>query len=1642
MTTLVSDTFTGSNGTALNSSNWVSGFTGSAAAAPTIQGNKGRWLTGTGTGYAFATKGVSLRVNTATRQDAEISGTYTPQGETYPEIYIRSSSTIFDRGGNGYCLTLPTNGGDTSLKIRKSVSGSASTISSAAFSVSNGTTYGFRFQVIGTALKGRIWNTSSAEPGTWDISVTDSSVTAAGYIGIAVEPGDAAGNYVDFDNIVVDDVSGNFTLTETGAFAEGLILADTLTLTDTGSFTDALVAAEPTDFTESGSFADALIVDTVIPRHSLRAWIWFSTGWVEITDFVIAEMEARGEYGRQTRFDDVATSTWSMYLRNEDGRFTPGNPNSPYYPNVVKGKGLYVELNYAGVRYPRFWGHITAITIPPITDVKDAKVLIQGADMLTQLQRKTLKSSFVEESRRRALIADGGCDVFSFPPSQVSTDSSIQVAATTFENNGILFPGSTKLGSMYAMAVANGAGNVKSSGTDQSDGVLVEGQLEFTVGDNGFGKQSHPILVCKPQVGFKQMEFFFKVPPGVTTPQSITQTYTIVSGDNWNNVPPRFGLTQQDLALLNPDKYPAAMVIGDVLNVRSETVEADEWVLAALWSGSTEVMRIVLTAKDGKLIVGCRKPGAGFQIVYDSGTIADDKWRKITTDQYGTNGTFTKLNELTTGGPVTGLSADLTQIDTVQIAGRMPLTAASGSQTQCPPVSISGIAFQSEKTGVPSWYVIGAPPANVTAKERFFELCQYAKPINFQFDTAHHPSVVGGLDMSVVRTPTAGRTVLECMQELARSVLGYLWVERETSTVTLRKGPDDLTVIATINLEDDDDATDPVTWKDEIANQPTRVTASCPAGSITVIDQEAENVGLYKDMTIETCAPTVNSAGAVAAKFLSNPGGSLQLRNLAIDLVHSQQPLWDVLLPMLLPAERAIVIDGIPSQIFGYDSAKVQVESWTETYTIDSAKLSFETTPVSSSSSGPILNNFTVTATQGAQNGTTISAEKPSGTANGDLLVAIMTVDNTGSLAGMAAPDSTWTLRGSGADAASGHGKVWTKVATTAEPGSYAFTATGSSGGGSQVLMTDDFTGTNAAPFNVSKWVEGEMRTGAGATIDQNQGFLNPGSNTGYTGRVSVKPNVPDKADIDVRLAFRINSIDSYPSFFLRAYDSTPGDAGQLGRYGYEVRPNDGKTEVRVRKITDYASTQLGTTTFSITPNTNYWLRFQAIGSTIQFKIWPKTSVEPSVWNVSVTDTTYTAAGKVAIACAGGNAAGSVLYIDDVTVTDPNAIAGVPEAKLTLMRIDGAESSDPILAGPEWSAVTGETTDHAAPSLSPASSGLLINHWHMLTNGSSSGGSGGGGGGSASAFSFGMSGFDNASQITAANNWLTNKSLKAVGYWIDSNATVQQDAWGLASGETFGTWSGIIDIAFGGIFPSSGDSWANAASGSYDSRWSTALNKIKTGWGSRPPGNLHLRFAHEMNGNFSTWQVNNANAANFRNAWIRWANLARSIIPGVQLVWSPNYGTSSLTYVDDLWPGNSYVDVVGPDWYNSWPHITDLAGWTAHKLNLQDGNGNPVGIEKWRQYALSKGKPLCIPEWGNPGVDDGGGGGGGDHSYYAEAALAYFKANGGFGAGQVKYAIYFNIGVNGGYPPDYLVWASGTNGTVHQPLTAAVIRGA
>lgn len=85
-----------------------------------------------------------------------------------------------------------------------------------------------------------------------------------------------------------------------------------------------------------------------------------------------------------------------------------------------------------------------------------------------------------------------------------------------------------------------------------------------------------------------------------------------------------------------------------------------------------------------------------------------------------------------------------------------------------------------------------------------------------------------------------------------------------------------------------------------------------------------------------------------------------------------------------------------------------------------------------------------------------------------------------------------------------------------------------------------------------------------------------------------------------------------------------------------------------------------------------------------------------------------------------------------------------------------------------------------------------------------------------------------------------------------------------------------------------------------------------------------LRFAHEMNGDWNSWseQTNGNKPGQFVLAWRHVHDIFTSLgVTNVTWVWSPNIDYSTSTPLQELYPGDAYVDWVGISGYN-WGNIS------------------------------------------------------------------------------------------------------------------------
>ena len=97
------------------------------------------------------------------------------------------------------------NGQNNTIELCKMISGTLTVLNSAAFTITANSFYWIRFRVQGTTLSGKIWADGSGEPGSWTVTTTDSSISAAGGFGL-YSIANATGTVNKFDSFTVTNL--------------------------------------------------------------------------------------------------------------------------------------------------------------------------------------------------------------------------------------------------------------------------------------------------------------------------------------------------------------------------------------------------------------------------------------------------------------------------------------------------------------------------------------------------------------------------------------------------------------------------------------------------------------------------------------------------------------------------------------------------------------------------------------------------------------------------------------------------------------------------------------------------------------------------------------------------------------------------------------------------------------------------------------------------------------------------------------------------------------------------------------------------------------------------------------------------------------------------------------------------------------------------------------------------------------------------------------------------------------------------------------------------------------------------------------------------------------------------------------------
>lgn len=187
------------------------------------------------------------------------------------------------------------------------------------------------------------------------------------------------------------------------------------------------------------------------------------------------------------------------------------------------------------------------------------------------------------------------------------------------------------------------------------------------------------------------------------------------------------------------------------------------------------------------------------------------------------------------------------------------------------------------------------------------------------------------------------------------------------------------------------------------------------------------------------------------------------------------------------------------------------------------------------------------------------------------------------------------------------------------------------------------------------------------------------------------------------------------------------------------------------------------------------------------------------------------------------------------------------------------------------------------------------------------------------------------------------------------------------------------------------------ASGAFDWVWREVAGKLTR----HGLPDAIIRLGWEANGNWFPWAINN-NYAGYKACFRRAVQVMRSVQPRLLIEWPMNrevYASKRSALVQNAYPGNDVVDIIGLSYYDHWPSAGSESVWnTSFKPEL----------DFWVSFARTNGKRLGFGEWGL-GFKRGGGF---DNPLYMQKMYEFFNAN----RSLIAYESYFNCN-----PVDHII---------------------
>lgn len=214
------------------------------------------WTVASGDGQSVSTNEGRITSSSASTFATLGASLLTADGEGLIRFQVASSQNTFGillrfTSTSNYYLARYDGAGN--LAFFKNIGGTKTTVGSYAFAPGSGTFYWMRFHVSGTTISIRSWQDGTTEPGTWNYSTTDTSLSgASGGNKVGLYGFDNFGSGNSFDHFSVDD----------------LVVGGTpVPLSGTLATQDGLSASLSTGFRFTGIVAAAPSLSASLPLH-------------------------------------------------------------------------------------------------------------------------------------------------------------------------------------------------------------------------------------------------------------------------------------------------------------------------------------------------------------------------------------------------------------------------------------------------------------------------------------------------------------------------------------------------------------------------------------------------------------------------------------------------------------------------------------------------------------------------------------------------------------------------------------------------------------------------------------------------------------------------------------------------------------------------------------------------------------------------------------------------------------------------------------------------------------------------------------------------------------------------------------------------------------------------------------------------------------------------------------------------------------------------------------------------------------------------------------------------------------------------------------------------------------------------------